>query len=130
MSRQPVQRHLYQYPPLLRTGPSARGPSASWQPQVGPCHTFNSGSLCLALCWALPQKMTQLSSAWTLPRGTQMEIPESSNEGPQKPICHGCGTLSQSSANSKGREMIRFALRKTTLIERWSSDEGHAPLPR
>lgn len=107
------------------TGPGERGPSASWQPQVGLCHTFSSGSLCLALCWALPQKVTQLSSVWTLPRGPRMEIPESSNEGPQKPMGRGNGTLSQSRGNPKGRETIRFALGKATLIEGWSSDEGH-----
>lgn len=108
------------------TGLSERGPSASWQPQVGPCHTFNSGSHYLALCWALPQKMAQLSSAWTLPRGPRLEIPESFNEGPQKPMGHGNETLSQSGGGGdpKGRETIRFALRKTTLTEKGSSDEG------
>lgn len=54
-----------------------------------------------------------------------MEIPESSNEGPQKPLGRGNGTLSQSRGNPKGRETIRFALGKATLIEGWSSDEGH-----
>lgn len=94
------------------TGPGERGPSASWQPQVGLCHTFSSGSLCLALCWALPQKVTQLSSVWTLPRGPRMEIRRALMKGHRSPWAVEMGLYPRAGATPRAERRSDLHLEK------------------